>query len=117
MATHELGFVVLESSGLHEDTILNTNLPDVMQHARKLDPLDVSFREPHLARNRSCNPRNAIRMTTCESILRVNRLRQRTHGAKEEISRLGVFGECVTGENERNEERNCCPVTDTNRNL
>src|SRR2546423_6773159 len=104
MPPHELLFVGIESHRLHEDAILDADLPDVVEKAGELDALDLPLADAHLSSDRAGDPGDAIRVATGEPVLRVDGLRQRTDGAEEQVARLGIFREGVSSEKKRNQE-------------
>ena len=117
MTAHELLLVGIEPHRLHEDAVFDADLADVVQQARELDALDVRFAESHLTRDSPRDPRNPVRVASGEAIFRVDSLRERAHGAEEQLARLSVFREGVAREEQRNQERQCRPVADAERDL
>src|SRR6185295_3371720 len=75
--THEVPFVLIQPRWLHEDPILDADLPDVVEHPGEFDLFDLVLGEIHLTRDRPSYARYPIRMPTCESVLRIDRLRER----------------------------------------
>ena len=83
----------VEARWLHENLVFYSDLADVVKHSREFNLFNLFFRKLHLPRDSSGNARDAISMTTSESILRVDCLRQGANRAEEESSRFGVLRE------------------------
>jgi hypothetical protein len=104
MPPHELLLIRVQSCGFHEDAVLDSDLADVVQEAGQLDLFDFSLRDAELAGDGTRDSRNAVGVATRESVLRVDRLRQRRYRPVKEVPGLGVAAKRVAREQQRDHE-------------
>src|SRR2546430_14767494 len=99
----------IEPRWLHKNLILDTDLPDVVEHPSQFDFFDVPLRQTHLSSDRACDTGYAVSVAASKPVLRIDRLRERTNSPEKETTRLGVLRERIARQEKWNHEQKSCP--------
>src|SRR5437879_4441756 len=101
MTLHQLLFIGVEPRRLHQDSILDSDLSDVVKQSRELYLLNLPFRKGHVSCDGASDPRHPIRVTAGEAVLGIDCLAERGHCSEKELASLRVLGKGIPGKVQR----------------